>query len=80
MLEGGQMEFERFTTDAKRRWEQVPEWAKKEIMDAAWCTNCRTGTPMQLRGGEMSHRSLILNGVCKKCGGEVSRLIEPVEG
>ncbi len=71
--------FPKLTADAKRRWEQVPEWAKKEILDTVRCGHCLAGTPMQLREGKMSGRSLILSGTCKKCGGEVARVIEPAE-
>jgi hypothetical protein len=76
---GSVVPFPKFTADAKRRWEQVPESAKKEILDAVWCTHCRTGTPMQLGEGKISKGSLILSGTCKKCGGEIARLIEPVD-
>jgi hypothetical protein len=68
-----------FTADAKRRWDQVPQLTKKEIMDNVWCGHCLTGISMQLREGQMSGRSLILHGTCRKCGGEVARVIEPAE-
>ena len=67
------------TSRAKHRWDQVPEWAKKEIMDNVFCGHCLIGTSMQLREGKMSGRSLVLGGTCKKCGGEVARVIEPAE-
>lgn len=69
----------RFTIDAKRRWDQVQESIRKEILDSVFCSHCRGGSPMQLRGGEMSGRSLVLQGTCKKCGGEVARVIESKE-
>jgi hypothetical protein len=65
-----------FTDAAKKRWNEVPERVRKDIMDAVWCTRCRTGTPMQLMEGEMTGRSLVLRGTCKQCGGEVARVIE----
>jgi hypothetical protein len=68
------------TNDAEgRRWNQVPESVRKEILDSVWCSNCKTGTPMHLREGKMSGNSLVLHGTCKKCGGEAVRVIEPAE-
>lgn len=71
--------FPQFAADAKKRWSQIPEPAKKEIMDNVWCGNCVSGTSMQLREGTLTGRTLILHGTCKKCGGEVARVIEPAE-
>jgi len=69
----------KFTDAAKKRWNQVPERVRKDIIDAVWCTRCRTGTSMQLLEGTMSGRSLVLRGTCKQCGGEVARVIEAAE-
>jgi hypothetical protein len=71
--------FPQFTPDAKRRWEQVPELAKKQLLDAVWCSHCRMGTPLQLRDAKMVQRSLMLQGTCKKCGAEATRMVEPAE-
>jgi len=71
--------FPQFAADSKRRWSQVPEPIRKEILDNVWCGNCVSGTSMQLREGNMSGRSLVLHGTCKKCGGEVARVIEPAD-
>ena len=69
----------KFAADAKKRWEQVPKRARREIIESVWCSQCRTGVPMQLREGKMSGRSLVLRGTCKKCGSEAARVIEPAE-
>jgi hypothetical protein len=69
----------RLTPGARKRWQQVPDWAKEEILQAVWCSACLAGTPMQLREGRMEERDLILEGTCRKCGTEVARLIEPEE-
>lgn len=71
------IQMQKLSTEAKRRWSQVPESFRKEILDSVWCSHCKTGTPMQLRDGKMSGRSLILQGTCKNCGGEAARVIEP---
>lgn len=67
------------TRDAKRRWDQLAEAVRKEILDCVWCSECRTGKPMQVREGKMVGMSLVLQGTCKTCGGEVARVIEPTE-
>ena len=77
---GSVLPFPKFSVEAKRRWEQIPESARKEIMDNVWCSYCTTGTAMQLREATMLKRDLLLSGTCKKCGGEVARVIEPAEG
>jgi len=69
----------KFTPQAKKRWEQVPAWARKKILEEVWCSQCRTGTPLQIHDGKMESGCLILTGVCKKCGGKAVRLIEPEE-
>jgi hypothetical protein len=67
----------RLTEAAKKRWNQIPESGKKELLSSVWCTSCQAGTSMQIREGEMMGRSLVFHGICKKCGGEVARVIEP---
>jgi len=68
-----------FTSDAKKRWQQIPVAGQKELMDNVWCGQCRAVTTIRLRAGKMSGNSLVLSGVCKKCGGAVARVIEPDE-
>lgn len=72
--------FPKLCADAKRRWDQIPESDRKEIMDSVWCSHSTGVTYMQLCEGIMSERSLVLHGTCKKCGGEAARVIEPTEG
>ena len=54
--------FPKLTPAAKKRWEQIPERVRKDILDNVWCSHCRTGVPLQRREGEMSGRSLVLRG------------------
>jgi len=65
--------------EAKRRWEQVPEAARKAILGNVWCSKCKTGIAMQFREGKMAGTSLVLQGTCKTCGAEVARVVEPAE-
>jgi Domain of unknown function (DUF6429) len=71
--------FLKLTPAAKKRWEQIPEQVREDILENVWCSQCRLGVALQLRKGEMSGRSLVLRGTCKKCGGEAARMIEPAE-
>ena len=67
-----------FTADAEKRWQQVSELAKEVIMCNVWCVQCRSATTIQLRDGKMCGNSLVLSGTCKKCGGEVARVLEEI--
>ena len=67
------------TPEARRRWEQVSEAARKAILGNVWCSKCKTGIAMQFRGAKMDGTSLVLQGTCKTCSGEVARVVEPEE-
>lgn len=71
--------FPKLTGAAKKRWDDLSPDARQAIIDSVWCTSCRSGTAMQVSEGEMAGRSLVLRGICKKCGSEVARVIEPKE-
>jgi len=71
--------FPRMTAPAKKRWSQIPESTRKDLLDNVWCVNCRTAISMQLRTGAIEGRSLVLRGTCKQCGGDVARVIEQSE-
>jgi hypothetical protein len=67
----------KLTESAKKRWDALSAEVKRGIMDSVWCARCRSGAAMQAREGRMSGLSLVLRGICKKCGGEIARVIEP---
>ena len=69
----------KFTAEARKRWDHIPPSDKTELLDNVWCGECKSGTSMQLREGTLSGLCLVLHGTCKKCGGEVARVIEPAE-
>ncbi len=71
--------FPNFTAPAKKRWNQIPEGTRKDILDNVWCPHCRTGISMRLREGVIEERCLVLRGTCNLCKGEVARVIEPPE-
>ena len=69
----------KFTVPAKKEWNTLPEKIRKEILDCVWCARCKTDSAMQLLEGVMEQRCLILRGTCKRCGGAMVRVIEPVD-
>jgi hypothetical protein len=69
--------FPKLTPPAKKRWEQIPEKIRKDILENVWCSKCRTMVALQLREGQMSGSSVLLKGTCKICGGAVARVLEP---
>ncbi len=71
------IQMPQFTSDAKKRWQQIPVEGQKELMDNVWCGQCRTVTTIRLQEGKMCGNSLLLSGSCKKCGSAVAQVIEP---
>ncbi len=69
----------KWTAQAKKRWSQVSEGARKDILNSHWCPHCGTGRAMQVIEGKMLGRSLLIKGICKICEGEMARVIEPEE-
>ncbi len=68
--------FPGFTVAAKKRWQQIPEKTRKDILDNIWCRRCEAGSSMQLKAGAIEDRCLVLRGTCKRCGSNIARLIE----
>lgn len=71
------MALPKFTPQARKRWEQVPDWAQARILETVWCKKCLKGTSIELHAGRMEDKCLILEGKCKSCGNDVVRLVEP---
>ena len=69
----------KWTAQAKKRWNQVSEGTRKDILNSHWCPHCGTGRAMQVTEGKMLGRSLLVKGICKICEGEMARVIEPEE-
>jgi hypothetical protein len=65
-----------FTLEAARRWQTIPPWAQKKIVDNVFCGRCIGSVPIVLEKAEMEGKSLVLRGTCKNCGAEVCRVVE----
>lgn len=66
-----------FTPEGRHRWEKIPEWAQKKILDNVFCGRCLGSVPIFLETAEMKGKDLILRGKCQHCGKDVCRLVEP---
>jgi hypothetical protein len=66
-----------FTAEARRRWQKVPDWAKRKILDNVWCGRCLGSVPIFVETAEMRGKDLILRGRCQHCGKDICRVVEP---
>ncbi len=66
-----------FTPEGRRRWEKIPEWAQRNILDNVFCGRCLDSVSILLETAEMKGKDLILRGKCQCCGKDVCRLVEP---
>ena len=66
-----------FTPEARCRWEKIPEWAQKKILDNVFCVKCLGSVTILLKSAQMDGKDLILRGKCQHCGKKVCRVVEP---
>jgi hypothetical protein len=66
-----------FSPQALHRWEEIPEWARKKILDNVFCSRCLGSVTILLETAKMNGKDLILRGKCKHCGKDICRLVEP---
>ena len=74
------IECSNFTSDALKRFRDIPKHIMKQILENVFCPSCGNGTTIIAFSGRMKDYDLILNGKCKYCWGEVERLIDGQEG
>jgi len=65
-----------FTDRASKIWSSIPYDLQKAILTNVWCSKCSDMTTIVDFNGTVERKDLILRGYCKKCGGEVARLLE----
>ncbi len=68
--------FPELTPEAAARWYEIPATMQRRVLDAVWCSKCRTRVAMKLESGVTIGNALILDGTCAVCGSGVSRVIE----
>jgi len=66
-----------FTPEARHRWNKVPKWAQKKILDNVFCRKCLGVVTILLATAEMEGKDLVLRGECQHCGQDVCRVVEP---
>ncbi len=66
-----------FTPEARRRWQKIPKWAQRKILDNVFCGKCIDSVTILLETAEMNGKDLILRGKCQNCGKDVCRVVEP---
>jgi hypothetical protein len=66
----------KFTPQAAKFWENIPESARKALLSNVWCGQCRGTTTIIDFKGEIKQGDLVLSGFCKACNSPVARLIE----
>jgi hypothetical protein len=69
-----------FTPEAQRRWNEIPKEAQERILNNVWCGGCLGSVQMNLQSGEMKKDALVLKGICKICGKNIARVVEPKSG
>ena len=64
---------------AELLWSKIPSNFQARILEAVWCSHCRTAVKLDAYSVHEIGDSVILHGVCPDCGGQVRRYIEPPE-
>lgn len=65
-----------FTAPAARRWREMGPERQALFLGNVWCVTCGAETTMAEPSGRIERGDLVLQGTCRRCGGEVARVIE----
>ena len=68
-----------FTPEAELLWSTVWPEARERILQAVFCTRCRTSVEIVDYSGRARNGDLILEGRCRNCGHGVCRVVETSE-
>jgi len=64
-----------FTPAAQKFWDELEPKSRVRLINNAFCFSCKAETGIGNVSGSIERDSLILNGICTKCGEPVARLI-----
>lgn len=67
-----------FTSEARQKWDAIPQHFRQTILDNVWCSHCRHETAITNFSGKIEGGVLVLRGSCVTCGGEVARVLEEI--
>ena len=70
------MDNGRFTPQARRLWEALAESERRSVLSSVWCPVCMQKGEIASYQGRVVQGDVVLSGVCSRCGGDVSRLVE----
>lgn len=62
--------------EAHKKWNSIPCDQQKKILQNVWCAGCSSVTEVIQPIFENIDQDLLIKGYCKKCNGEVARLVE----
>jgi len=65
-----------FTRPARQRWKTIPADIRQRLLANVWCGQCRHEVTITCFTGTIKGGSLLLEGKCAKCHGDVARVIE----
>ena len=66
-----------FSPEAQMLWDSIPHDYQAHIIDSVLCTRCMGNCSMTDYVGLIVNGTLILNGICAKCGRAVTRVVHP---
>ena len=68
--------FPNFTPEARQLWAKVPEEIREKLLANVYCSwGCMTTTIVDYHGF-CERGTVVLQGRCKRCNGEVARVID----
>jgi hypothetical protein len=68
-----------FSPQAAALWKKLPDIEKQIILNNVYCGQCHIGVTMINVSGFTERSSLVLQGSCGVCGGNVARVIEELD-
>ncbi len=70
------MQISNLTSEAKERWDKIPDWTQAKILNNVWCVNCQHLIGIKVESGKIiDNDDLLLEGKCNECGANVAQLI-----
>ena len=61
---------------ANKKWLAIPEETRRMLEKNVWCSSCSEAVTIEKYIVEDSPHGIVLQGQCKKCGHEVTRVID----
>jgi len=62
--------------EAMYEWYEIPKGIRKKILDSVFCSKCFVTTIVDYDITLAEGGSVLLEGKCKKCGGDVARVVD----